>query len=436
VRLDRLGLRSRLALALVAVAALAIGVATVLGDVGLKPRLNETAHARLARAALHFGDVAAVVYAESGSWEHAKPTLRHLAALDDLHARVTSHGRVVVLTDPLSSVRAEAPVRLGNRHLGTVTISPASGQLLTPEERSLRHSLDRLHTVSGAAAIAAALLIAFLLAQTLTRPLRRLRQTAERMERGEVDARVEAGGPAELAGLGRALNRLAETLQHEEENRKANAADLAHELRTPVNALLTRIEAAQDGVLAGPDNLEAMHVEAVRLTRLLDDLARLADAERPGLLIDKQPVDLGAVVSRVADSFKPRFQESGVDLVVDVESTAVSGDEGRLEQVATNLVMNAWRYTEAGEVQLRVHRDGTEAVFEVTDTGPGIAAADLRHIFTRFWRGDRSRSRATGGAGIGLAIVRELVRAHDGRIDVDSTPGEGSTFRVVLPALS
>jgi two-component system sensor histidine kinase BaeS len=432
--MSRLGLRARLALALVAVAVLAIGVATILGDVGLKPRLSKSAHARLDRSAQHFADVSAAVHAEAGSWPRAQLTLRHLAALDDLHAEVRSGGRVVVLTDPLRGVRAEAPLIIGSRRAGIVTISPASGGLYTPEERDLRKSLDRLHLISGAVAIAAALLIAFLLAETLTRPLRRLRQTAERMEHGEVDARVESRGSAEMVGLGRALNRLAETLEHEEEIRKANAADLAHELRTPVNALLSRIEAAQDGVLEGPENLDVMHNEALRLTRLLDDLARLADAERPGMLLDKRPVDLADVARAVAASFEPHFRGSGVRLVVETEPAVVMGDRDRLEQIATNLVANALRYTEAGEVRLVVSSEDEEAVFEVSDTGVGIAPEDLRHIFTRFWRGDRSRSRATGGAGIGLSIVRELVRAHDGRIDVDSMPGKGSRFRVVLPA--
>lgn len=433
--MNRLGLRARLALALVGVATLAIGIATILGDIGLKPRLSDSANARLGRAATHFAEVSAVVYAEAGGWERARPTLRHLAALDELHAAVSVDGRVVVVTDPLTDVRAEAPVRLGGRTLGTVTISPASGELFTPEELQLRRSLDRLHLVSGGVAIAVALVIAFLLAQTLTRPLRRLRQTAERMERGEVDIRVPAGGAVELDALGRALNRLAETLEQEEEIRRANAADLAHELRTPVNGLLSRIEAAQDGVLAGPENLEAMHAEALRLTRLLDDLSRLADAERPGLLLDKHPVDLAAVAERVAASFAPRFADSGVTLVVDAEPVEVRGDEARLEQIATNLVANAWRYTESGEVRLRAAREGDEAVLEVADTGIGIAPEDLQHIFTRFWRGDRSRSRSTGGAGIGLAIVSELVRAHDGRIDVDSSPGKGSRFRVTFAAV-
>ena len=435
-RLPALGLRARLAVALVTVATLAIAIATVLGDIGLKPRLEDSANSRLERAAEHFAEVSAVVYAESGSWQRARPTLRHLAALDELQARIEVDGRVAVVTDALGDVRAQAPIRLGERRLGTVTISPASGELFTPEESDLRRSLDRLHLVSGGAAIAAALVIAFLLAQTLTQPLRRLRQTAERMERGEVDVRVAPGGAAELDALGRALNRLAETLEHEEEIRKANAADLGHELRTPVNSLLSRIEAAQDGVLTGPDNLEAMHAETLRLTRLLDDLARLADAERPGLLLDKRQVDLATVVERVAASFRPRFDESGVALVLDTAPVAILGDEGRVEQIVANLVANAWRYTDSGEVHLRVAQGGDEAVLEVADTGIGIAADDLRHIFTRFFRGDRSRSRTTGGAGIGLAIVRELVRAHDGRIDVDSTPGKGSTFRVILPAVA
>ncbi len=435
--MSRLGLRARLALALVAVAVLAIGVATVLGDVGLKPRLSRSAHARLERSAQHFADLAAAVHAEAGSWPRAQLTLRHLAELDDLHAEVRSGGRVVVLTDPLRGVRAEAPLIIGSRRVGTVTISPASGGLYTPEERDLRKSLDRLHLISAGVAIAAGLLIAFLLAETLTRPLRRLRQTAERMEHGEVDVRVESRGSAEMVALGRSLNRLAETLEHEEEIRKANAADLAHELRTPVNALLSRIEAAQDGVLEGPENLEAMHSEALRLTRLLDDLARLADAERPGMLLDKHPVDLADVARAVAASFEPRFNEHGVRLVVEAEPAVVMGDRDRLEQIATNLVANALRYTEAGEVRLvvRSEQEQEEAVLEVSDTGIGIAPEDLRHIFTRFWRGDRSRSRATGGAGIGLSIVRELVRAHDGRVDVDSTPGKGSRFRVIFTAV-
>jgi two-component system sensor histidine kinase BaeS len=432
--MSRIGLRARLAVALVAVAALAVGFATFFSYRGLHPRLEETAQARLQRSAAHFAEVTAAAHRQAGSLESALPELRHLAQLDELRAEVRTPRGTVSLTGPLTDVRASAPVVVAGRAVGTVAVSPASGTKFTPEEEHLRESLNRLHLIAGGAAIVAALGIAFLLAETLTRPLRRLRQGAEQMERGDLDARIDPGGAPELAAVGRALNRLSETLEHEEEIRKANAADLAHELRTPVNALLSRIEAAQDGVLREPDNLAAMHAEALRLTRLLDDLARLADAERPGLLLDKRPVDVAAVARRVAESFAPRFEDTGVALVVDAAPVEVLADEDRLEQIGSNLVANAWRYTDSGEVRIRVAREGDEAVLEVSDTGAGIAPDDLRHVFSRFWRGDRSRSRATGGAGIGLAIVRELVRAHEGRIDVDSRPGHGSTFRVVLSA--
>ncbi len=434
--MSRLGLRARLAVALVGIAVLAVALAAVVSNLGLEPRLNTAAHERLTRSAGHVADVSATVYQDSGGWgSSARSELAHLAALDALRIAIRlPDGRLLQIGPAPTGATAEAPVHAGDERVGTVVVSAASGALLTAEERHLRHSLDRLHLVAGVAAVLAALLIAFLLAETLSRPLRRIRAAAQRLERGDLETRVEPVGDPEVRSVGRALNRLAETLEHEEEIRHANVADLAHELRTPVNGLLTRLEAAQDGVLSGPENLEAMHAEALRLTRLLDDLARLADAERPGLLLDKRRVDLAAVATRVAQSFAPRFAESGVALVVEAAPVEVLGDEDRLEQIVTNLVSNAWRYTESGEVRLRVAQESDNVVLEVADTGIGIAADDLRHVFTRFWRGDRSRSRTTGGSGIGLAIVRELVRAHDGRVDVDSTPGNGSTFRVVLPA--
>ncbi len=433
--MNRVGLRTRLAAALVSVAALAVGLATLMGNRGLEPRLEETAQARLQRSAVHFAEVAATVRADVGSWSAARPTLAHLAALDDLRAGVRVGGEVVRLNGRVSGPRATAPVISSGRQVGSVTISPASGALYTPEEEQLRRSLDRLHLIAGGVAIAAALLVAFLLAATLTGPLRRLRQTAERMEQGQIDARVDARGAPELASVGRALNRLSESLEHEEEIRKQTVADLGHELRTPVNGLLTRIEAAQDGVLEARGNLEGMHQEAIRLTQLLDDLACLADAEQPGLLLEKSALDLAQVARAAAESFAPRFAEAGIDFDIAAASAWVDGNAGRLDQIVSNLLSNALRYTEpGGTVALRVERAGADVVLEVADTGAGIAPDDLRHIFTRFWRGDRSRSRATGGTGIGLAIVRELVRAHEGRVDVDSVLGHGSRFRVVLPA--
>jgi signal transduction histidine kinase len=425
----RFGLRARLALALVGVALLAVGLATLLANRGLHPRVSQAAQSRLERSAEHFAEIAAAVYAEEGGWTpQAKRTLTHLARLDGLRFRIGG---------PLAEPSAEAPIVVANERVGTITVSPESGDLLTAEEQHLQRSLDRLHLAAGAVSALAALLLAFLLAETLSRPLRRIGEAAQRIEEGELGARLKPGGGSEMRAVGHALNRLAETLEYEEETRKASVADLAHELRTPVSALLSRIEAAQDGVLADEAaNLEAMHAETLRLARLLDDLARLADAERPGLLLEKRAVDLGEVGRREAASWAPLFATKDVRFAMHLESVAVEGDVDRLGQVVSNLLSNALRYTEPGDrVELRVRHAGGSAMLEVSDTGVGIAPEDLKHVFTRFWRGEKSRSRATGGAGIGLAIVHELVRAHDGRIDVESRPGQGSNFRVTLRAV-
>lgn len=431
----RLSLRARLVLALVGVSVLAAGFATLLGNLGLEPRLKEAAHSRLQRSADHFAEVASAVYRDSDGWTpSALRELAHLAALDGLRAEIsTPVGTVVRVGHAPVGPSADAPILVRGASVGRVSVATSDGKLLTSSEARLQDSLDRLHLVAGGAAIAAGLLVAFALAQMLARPLRLIRRTAERIEGGDIAARVELSGDPETRSVGRALNRLAETLEHQEEIRRANVADLAHELRTPVNGILVRIEAAQDGLLDGPENLASMHRDALRLTALLDDISRLADAEQPGLLLQKEALDLAEVARAVADSLAPRFAERNIDFAIALDSVLVFGNGDRLGQIVANLLVNALRYTEpAGKVELNVRADPDEAVLEVIDNGIGIAADDLGHIFTRFWRGDKSRSRATGGTGIGLAIVRELVRAHDGRIEVESVQGRGSCFRVSL----
>jgi two-component system sensor histidine kinase BaeS len=356
----RLSLRVQLALALVAVAVLGIGIATLFSNFGLPGLVNQAAHARLERQAGHLSSVAAAFYAEKGRWTPAAGSVVvHEGRIAGIEAELlNARGKRIAGRAGIERGAGSAPVRVPilveGKQVGVLVVTPLGNQILTPEEQHLRHSLDRLHLLSAGVSALAALLVALLVAETLTRPLRRIRLAAERMEEGELDARVDISATTELAAVGHALNRLAATLEHEEEVRRESVADLAHELRTPVSGLLSRIEAAQDGVLEDVEaNLEAMHAEALRLSVLLDDLTRLAEAQRPGMLIEKHLLDLATV----------------------------------------------------GEEQ----------------------------AFTRFWRGEKSRSRETGGAGIGLAIVAELVHAHDGRIDVESRLSEGSTFRVTLP---
>ena len=446
-RLARLGLRARLAIALVALAVLAVGIATLLSHQGVHPRLSEAAAARLNETADRVATVAGTVYVEEGGWtESGIHDLEHVALVNRLDLTLRDvDGRVVERTEPsgLSELEPQpgrsvtVPVMAGGKRVGSAVVVPIGGTLLTPEEVDLESSLDRLHLIAGAIAAAAALALAFVLAQGLSRPLRRIREAAQRISRGELETRVEPGGGPEMRAVGEALNRLASTLRREEELRRESVADLAHELRTPVSGLLSRIEAAQDNVLESEEaNLDAMHEEALRLTRLFEDLTRLAEAEQPGLLLEKQPLDLAEVGLATAESFAPRFAERRIELSIELEQALVIGDPDRLGQVVSNLLSNALRYTSpSGKVRLRVAPEGRSSILEVSDNGIGIDPEDLDHIFDRFWRGEKSRSRETGGAGIGLAIVRELVRAHEGVIEVESTPKKGSCFRIAIPAL-
>jgi len=442
IRFPRLGLRARLVIAFVGVALLAADMATIYSNLNLNRHVASAAQARLARSATHFGDVAGVVFKDSGGWtQGAITTLRHLAEMDDLAVSVTGDsGRAILQILPIGPVEPgasiTAPVMASGAEIGQLTVSQSNGQLLTSEELQLRHELNRMHLVAGVTSAAIALAVALYLALTLSRPLRQIRAGAEAMESGDLEARLRETGDDEIRAIARALNRLAETLQHEEELRKESVADLTHELRTPVMGLLARVEAAQDGVLRDESaNLTAMHEEAVRLSLLLEDLSSLADAERPGLLLTREPVDLAVVAAAQSDLLADSFAAKQIALGAELRPAVVDGDRKRLEQIVVNLLSNALRYTDTGgHVEVNVRPSAENAILEVVDTGIGIPAEDLTHVFARFWRGEKSRSRAKGGAGIGLSIVQELVRAHGGSITVESQPGAGSVFRVAIPA--
>ena len=432
-----LGIRTRLTVALVAVALFAVALAALIGNLGLTPRLNDAARARLDASSVHLSHIAADAYLNAGGWTtDVRSELGHAGQLVDLRVMLKlSDGHVLPIGLRPFGATVGAPIVVHGVRVATIIVSAPTGKLLSAADVRLAGSLDGLHLVAGVIATLTALATALLLSQTLSRPLRRIRAVAERLSRGELDARVIEGAEPEMRDVGHALNQLADNLQQEERLRREGIADLAHELRTPVNGLLSRVEAAQDGVLPLEQNLSAMHREVVRLTQLLNDLSRLADAQQPGIIVNKSPLDLAAVVDSSIPSVQPRINERHIELNVRSEPTWVSGDAARLQQIVVNLLSNAVNYTaEHGRIDVSVSHTDAEAILEVRDNGIGIAADDLPFIFTRFWRADRSRSRTTGGTGIGLTIVNELVHAHDGRIEVDSALGVGTRFRVFLPA--
>ncbi|WP_186763482.1 sensor histidine kinase [Lentzea tibetensis] len=265
--------------------------------------------------------------------------------------------------------------------------------------------------------------VSVLLATKLVRPLLALTAAAERMHRGELDARVEVRSGGEIGRLAQAFNAMAEHRARIDSQRRAMTNDISHELRNPIGTIRSWLEGAKDRVVQLDEGrLSALLNETLVLQHLVDDLQDLAKAEAGELRLHPEPIDLGEQLEQLAAAY-PRVRVEG--------GGQVHADPVRLRQILTNLVTNALRYGTV--VRVRAARVAEHVRIDVSDNGIGIAEADLPHVFDRFWRADRSRTRETGGTGLGLAIVQALVKAHGGSVTVDSEIGRGTRFTITLP---
>lgn len=289
--------------------------------------------------------------------------------------------------------------------------------------------------------VVAAGAVTWVLARLLRRPLAELTHAARELARGHYAVRVAiAGSGTELDTLAAAFNVMADRLQGVEDTRRRLLSDLAHELRTPIATLAAYHEGLTDGVIdLGPEARAVLAEQTARLARLADDIDEVSRAEEGRLLLDRRPVRVAELFSAAADALREPYAAKGVNLQLETSralDALVEVDPTRVGQVLTNLLSNALRHTPAGgTVSLAARRDGPEVVLTVRDDGEGIPAAQLPHVFERFYRGDSARDRDRSGSGIGLTISKALVDAHSGSITATSEgPGQGATFRVSLPA--
>jgi two-component system sensor histidine kinase BaeS len=290
--------------------------------------------------------------------------------------------------------------------------------------------------VIGAAvmALAAALVVSGYVSRRLTRPLVTLAAAARRFAAGDRAARAGIQAPGELGELAAAFDTMAEEVSRAETVRRRLAADVAHELRTPLAGLQAGLEELRDG-LRPPDTerLAVLHDQTLRLGRVVQDLADLSAAEASALSLHLSDTDLADVARDAVAAQRPALDAAGVHVQADLSTAVpVRADPDRLHQAVSNLLANAARYCRPGDqVTVRAHMDSTSAVLVVADTGPGIPADELPHVFDRLWRGERAHSVA--GSGIGLAVVRELVAAHRGSVTVESPPGHGTVVTIRVP---
>lgn len=297
--------------------------------------------------------------------------------------------------------------------------------------------------LSALAAIVVAIVVGLFITRQIIAPIRALSQASRRIAAGSYNERVKlaaenSNNVDELGQLGQDFNRMAENLEQTEALRRQLIGDVSHELRTPLTAIKGSMEALIDGVLpAEPETFEQIYMEVDRLQRLVNDLQELSRVEAGAFKLDLLPLHLTDLMQTISTRLGSQYIEKGVRLEVDVPADLpeILADADRLSQVLFNLVGNALQYTPAGgQVTIVAQSNGDKVQVSVQDTGIGIAGENLPHVFDRFYRADRSRSRVSGGSGIGLTITRHLVEAHGGRIWAESPGlGKGSTFTFTLP---
>lgn len=286
-----------------------------------------------------------------------------------------------------------------------------------------------------------ALILALLLAFYLLRPVRELRRAATRMSEGDLTQRVRVSGKDELATLGKAFNHMAASLEEGEQRRQSMTADIAHELRTPLAVQRANLEAMLDGVYPlTTKNLGPVLEQNQLLTRLVADLRTIALVDAGELNLNILHADLNRIVSSVVERFRPQADRQQISLGIELDAACpvMEADRDRIEQILINLLNNALHYTpEGGEIRIstscNIHIAGQFALVEIRDSGAGIPPDALPHIFERFYRVDRSRSREEGGTGLGLAIARKLAEAHGGTLIAANNPEGGALFRLSLP---
>ncbi|RRR66491.1 MAG: sensor histidine kinase [Candidatus Viridilinea halotolerans] len=305
---------------------------------------------------------------------------------------------------------------------------------------SFRSAVSRALVLAGSAAALVGLLTSILLLRQILRPLNAIVRSSQRIAAGRYDERVAVPSSSELAIVATSFNQMAASLAQAEQQRIALIGNVAHELRTPLAGIEGYLEGLVDGIFPADNaTFGEMQHEVRRMRRLIDDLQALSHVEAGQVSLHLSDLDLITIAQRVIVQLRPQTSASNLHIALTAPSNPldVRADPDRLAQILLNLIGNAIRYTPAGGcIAIKLSAEGSFARLDVTDSGIGISAADLPLIFERFYRVDRSRSRSSGGSGIGLTIARHLTWAMGGELSATSPgPGQGSTFTLWLPLL-
>lgn len=329
------------------------------------------------------------------------------------------------------------PLRFQGKTIGHLGLLPLRDLTETLELRFLKEQKLTLGLV-GLAVVLVAAALAFPLAGRLIQPIKTLTNAVRKMAAGEFSARVTIASSDELGQLGQDFNLLALALEKNEKTRRQWVADISHELRTPLAVLRAEVEALQDGVRpTTPDSIRSLHGEVLRLNRLVDDLYQLSLSDMGGLTYRKESVNISEIITDALSLYRFQFVAKGIavgPLPATDQEIKIFGDPERLQQLFSNILENSLKYTDNnGSLAIHLKQDGNMAVIDFQDSAPGVAETKLDLIFERLFRVESSRNRSEGGAGLGLAICKNIVEAHAGTISARPSPLGGVWIRITLP---
>jgi signal transduction histidine kinase len=350
--------------------------------------------------------------------------------MSEISERMSAHGAAG------DFVSLEYDLARDGQKVGSVSVRYFGPFFLSESDFSFLSSLNLIFLAIGAFSLLLSFAIGGLLARHIASPISESIDIANKIADGRYDVQLESRTKTwELHKLVSAINLLASNLAKQEKLRKQLTADVAHELRTPLATLSSHLEAMIDHVWEPTvKRLKSCHDEILRLNGMVADLERLERAESDNLKLDKTPADLLDLAKNARGVFEAQLAGKNIRLWIEGATSVVSVDKGRISGVIANLMSNAVKYTpEGGEINIFVKDSPSEAVFIIEDTGTGIPESELPFIFERFYRADKSRNRNTGGAGIGLAIVRSVVTAHGGTVTAENRDDGGCRFLMAFP---
>lgn len=440
-------LNFRLLLAFTLVIVIVIGSAFFFAHYNTRIEISKFGERVAEMQTRRFEDELSSQYMREISWDQVQPVVIQWGKvfdrriiLTDVTDRVVADSEDKIVGEVFFGDRPGMPITQpwNNNIIGKIHVAPPESSDINVAALQIAYNTTgRFFLWGGLVAVAIAILLTMVLSRRILSPVQALTGAARKFGKGDFSQRVYSKDKGEVGELARSFNSMADNLEHTEQLRRNMVADVAHELRTPLSNLTGYLEAINDGVIE-PDSktLNTLSNEAATLSRLVNELQELSMADAGELKLFRQKENIGKLIDESLTAVEAKAGEKGLEISAEIASglPEISVDAHRIKQVFRNLLDNAVAHTgRDGKITISAIYDDEQVTINVIDTGEGIPAEDIPNIFERFYRVDRSRARATGGSGLGLTIAKRFIEAHGGQISAVSSPGEGSTFTIILP---